>query len=48
MATHEARKASDAQIRTGLNPEGVDEIAKHLRGLLADVFALYLKTNNFH
>jgi starvation-inducible DNA-binding protein len=31
-----------------LRPEGVAEISASLRQLLADVFALYLKTKNFH
>jgi len=31
-----------------LRPEGVAEISASLRHLLADVFALYLKTKNFH
>jgi starvation-inducible DNA-binding protein len=48
MATREVNKLNETGIRTGLKPEGVDEIAKHLRDLLADVFALYLKTKNFH
>src|SRR6202163_4652298 len=39
-ATHE--------IPTDLNYEGVTEITTDLRQLLADVFALYLKTKNFH
>ncbi|HWB12835.1 MAG TPA: DNA starvation/stationary phase protection protein [Pirellulales bacterium] len=33
---------------TDLSHEGVDEIASELRSLLADVFALYIKTKNFH
>jgi len=33
---------------TDLNREGVVEIAAELRRLLADAFALYLKTKNFH
>src|SRR4029079_15488432 len=33
---------------TDLLPEGVDAIAVQLRGLLADVFTLYVKTKNFH
>jgi starvation-inducible DNA-binding protein len=33
---------------TGLNVEGVAEITNALRSLLADTFALYLKTKNFH
>ena len=31
-----------------LDREGVVGISKELRHLLADVFALYLKTRNFH
>src|SRR6202166_3612456 len=31
-----------------LNRAGAAEIAKILRSLLADVFALYMKTKNFH
>lgn len=33
---------------TDLLPEGVAAISAELRTLLADVFALYLKTKNFH
>jgi starvation-inducible DNA-binding protein len=33
---------------TDLSPDGVEEICDELRKLLADVFALYLKTKNFH
>ena len=33
---------------TDLKPEGVAAISKALNGLLADTFALYLKTKNFH
>jgi starvation-inducible DNA-binding protein len=33
---------------TDLSPEGVTAVAVQLRGLLADVFALYVKTKNFH
>src|ERR1700724_2568916 len=36
------------QIPTDLNRQGVAEIATALRQLLADTFALYLKTKNFH
>ena len=36
------------EIGGALNPEGVNAIAAALRKLLADVFALYLKTKNFH
>ena len=37
-----------AQIRTDLDNAGVAEISMALRLVLADVFALYLKTKNFH
>src|SRR5208283_1082924 len=33
---------------TDLKPEATRDIAAALTGLLADVFALYLKTKNFH
>lgn len=33
---------------TDLTPEGVAVVSAELRSLLADVFALYLKTKNFH
>jgi starvation-inducible DNA-binding protein len=35
-------------IPTDLDHEGVEEIVSELRVLLADVFALYVKTKNFH
>src|SRR5688500_7818705 len=34
--------------QTDLSPEAVTEISVALNGLLADAFALYLKTKNFH
>lgn len=37
-----------SEIPTDLNREGVAEISAALRQLLADTFALYLKTKNFH
>jgi starvation-inducible DNA-binding protein len=43
----EAQRAS-SEIPTDLNRKGVDEITVELRRLLADTFALYLKTKNFH
>jgi len=46
MGTHELDKLNET--RTSLQAEGVDEIGRHLRVLLADVFALFLKTKNFH
>ena len=33
---------------TDLSGDAVEEISSNLRRLLADVFALYLKTKNFH
>ncbi len=36
------------EIPTDLNREGVAEISTELGRLLADAFALYLKTKNFH
>jgi starvation-inducible DNA-binding protein len=33
---------------TDLSGDGVEEITSNLRRLLADVFALYIKTKNFH
>src|SRR5215813_10393324 len=37
-----------SEIPTDLNHDGVEEIAAELRQLLADTFALYVKTKNFH
>ena len=53
MAKHEAAKTQDYNERatlpvSDLNPAGVEAITKSLRELLADVFALYVKTKNFH
>src|SRR5579864_688662 len=51
--TH-ARGAKDAYVRerlgtpTDLKAEATRDISAALAGLLADVFALYLKTKNFH
>ena len=36
------------EVTTDLSTEGVAEISTALRPLLADVFALYVKTKNFH
>jgi len=36
------------EVPTDLSRDGVTEIATALRQLLADVFALYVKTKNFH
>jgi len=36
------------EVAAGLSRDAVSEIAKALREMLADVFALYVKTKNFH
>lgn len=46
-ATLENRTAA-VEVPTDLGQEAAEEIAKDLRHMLADVFALYLKTKNFH
>jgi starvation-inducible DNA-binding protein len=46
LEEREQEKATETP--TDLPHSGVVEIAKALRELLADVFALYLKTKNFH
>ena len=52
MTTHTPSKDSHVNAAlatpTDLAPEGVAAISAELRGLLADVFALYVKTKNFH
>jgi starvation-inducible DNA-binding protein len=48
-ATQAREREKDAlQTITDLSREGVAEISTALRQLLADTFALYLKTKNFH
>src|SRR5229473_1153840 len=43
------KRISDAKdAKADLGPDAVAEISRALRLLLADVFALYLKTKNFH
>src|SRR5215468_8614152 len=36
------------ETRTDLSGDAVEEISSNLRRLLADVFALYVKTKSFH
>jgi starvation-inducible DNA-binding protein len=43
MATNDTRATP-----TDLSGDAVEEISSNLRRLLADVFALYMKTKNFH
>ena len=47
---NELAKRREAPLRTPtlLSPESVEDITAELNVLLADVFALYLKTKNFH
>src|ERR1700677_758998 len=47
-AAVEARKKVPADNPSDLSHKGTADIARELRPLLADVFALYLKTKNFH
>ncbi len=42
------RTASELDTPTDLDGKAVAEISKALNGILADAFALYLKTKNFH
>jgi starvation-inducible DNA-binding protein len=39
---------NDTTTRTDLSGDAVEEISSNLRRMLADVFALYVKTKNFH
>jgi len=47
MAT-EARKTAALDTPSGLSPEALKNIPPALNALLADMFALYIKTKNFH
>jgi starvation-inducible DNA-binding protein len=42
------RRADVNQSRTGLTPEATRDLSGALNVLLADMFALYIKTKNFH
>src|ERR1700743_2404554 len=42
------KATSRLQTQTDLSDNAVPEIAQALNGLVADAFALYLKTKNFH
>src|SRR5436189_2820757 len=44
----DVRESDALETPTDLDRKGVTEISSSLRQLLADVFALYLKTKNFH
>jgi starvation-inducible DNA-binding protein len=45
---HHPPKSKPTSRLNDLTPTGVEEISAALRELLADVFALYVKTKNFH
>jgi starvation-inducible DNA-binding protein len=47
-AVSKALARARSEPTADLTREGVAEISKELRHLLADVFALYVKTKNFH
>src|SRR5271165_6893211 len=44
----EARRAAPLQTPTDLSPNATRDVGAALNALLADVFALYMKTKNFH
>jgi starvation-inducible DNA-binding protein len=44
----DVRERNTLETPTDLDRKGVNEISTSLRQLLADVFALYVKTKNFH
>lgn len=44
----ETRRLAPLRTPTGLTPEATQDVSGALNALLADVFALYLKTKNFH
>jgi starvation-inducible DNA-binding protein len=47
-ANRKERVNEHLKTPTDLSAEGVAAVSTELRGLLADVFALYVKTKNFH
>jgi starvation-inducible DNA-binding protein len=50
MTLHDAkvRRTAPLQTPSNLSPNAVEMISEALTGMLADMFALYLKTKNFH
>ena len=46
--THESSKAANINVPDGFDAEHVKNLSSVLNALLADAFALYLKTKNFH
>ena len=47
-AKRPARGTGSADASAGLGPNAVHDLSAALNGMLADMFALYLKTKNFH
>jgi len=47
-AAVQSKERTVSEVPTDLSRDGVAEISNALRPLLADVFALYMKTKNFH
>jgi starvation-inducible DNA-binding protein len=43
-----AKAPAPLDTPTDLSPEAVEQVAKALNGLVADTYALYFKTKNFH
>jgi len=48
MSQQQAKSSQALRTPDGFSPEDVKNISSVLNALLADVFALYLKTKNFH
>src|SRR5262245_60495902 len=48
MTTSATRRAASLATPTDLGPNAVKDLAGALNAMLADMFALYLKTKNFH
>ena len=46
--THQESKAAKVNVPDGFPSEEVKNLSSVLNALLADVFALYIKTKNFH
>ena len=47
-STHQGNKAAKINVSDGFETEQVKNLSSVLNALLADAFALYLKTKNFH
>ena len=48
VASAKSRQMAPLRTPTDRSPEAVRDISATMNGILADVFALYLKTKNFH